>query len=115
MKTVLQSVDETRKQYLSKARRYASRKYRQLREENERYHHASFDVRDALLAAEKRFTDLGTFGVESITEINGHNTNGVELCYLNTGETYDLTICYDWNRQQFILACWGDIVEGTSK
>ena len=111
MKTRQQTKLENRRQYLQKARRYAARKFRELRKDNVGSHHASFDVRDALLAAEKRFTDTGTFGVESVTECNGHDTNGVELCYLNTGDTYELTVCYDWNRQQFIIASWGDIVE----
>jgi len=115
MKSRQQRTDETRAEYLTALRRYAARKYRQLRAENTDSRHASFLVRDALLVAEKYFVDSGTFGVESVTEVNGEGTNVVELCYLNAGDTYELTVCYDWNRQSFIVASYGDVVEAAER
>jgi len=111
MKTKQQLGSETRKQYLTKARRYAARKLREQRNENQFYRHDSFNVAEALRLTEARFVDMGTFGVESITSVNGDETYGLELQYLNSGEMYCLTLCFDETRNCFLIACVGNMIE----
>ena len=99
-------VGESRLAYLRKASRYARRKFNELRELPEYYYaHESFAVRDALLITEARFVDCGTFGVESILGSSDSDT----IDYLNTGDTYELTVLY--YRERFTVGNWGDIVE----
>ncbi len=94
--------------YLKRAARYARSTYNTIRKSADYYNsHNSFAVRDALLKTEKRFTDLGTFGVEYIAK--GHNSKSPSITYLNSGDTYTLTILYV--RGQFRVGCWGNIVE----
>ena len=47
---------------------------------------------------------LHCFGVEGSPD-----TDGNFLSYVNTGETYDLTLCH--YKGKFIISSWGDIVE----
>ncbi len=43
---------------------------------------------------------------------NYHGVEGIEgLDYVNTGETYDLTLLYDRARRTFLLGNWGDWLE----
>ena len=72
-----------------------------------RYCHRSFAVRDALLVVENARPDLGTFGVEHIDR--GSNRRSPAIDYLNTGDTYGLTLLYVNGR--FRVGTWGDIVE----
>ena len=109
MKVRPQRMAESDQVYLDAARQYARRVFNKLREQNSGRHHASFDVRDALLKTEKRFCDLGTFGVESI--IHSGDYQGPEICYLNTGDGYDLTLLYNWGTGRFQIGCWADLVE----
>ena len=57
----------------------------------------------------EHYPDLGTgtFGVEGWCDDCGRNG----ISYLNTGETYDLTICFDSNSERFLIASYGDIAE----
>jgi hypothetical protein len=90
---------------LRRACRYASRKYRELRNtEDYRYCHESFAMRDALQLTEVRFPELRTYGVES-----GQLQSGEYFSYLNTGDTYNPTIVHF--RGRFSVCAWGDIVE----
>lgn len=51
-------------------------------------------------------------GVETV---NGDGPGGfwrdAVLLYVNRGDTYDTTICYDTTKEQFFLGSWGDWVE----
>ena len=107
-KPILQAVGESRLSYLKKARKYAAATLAELIIDPEYGHcHISFAIRDALLATETKFKDLGTFGVEFIAK--GHNKRSPSITYLNTGDTYEMTILRV--RGQFRVGCWGDIVE----
>jgi hypothetical protein len=69
--------------------------------------HRSFLIRDTLLVVEQWFPDLGTSGVEHISAGNGFHSPAID--YLNTGDTYELTIIYIYER--FRVANWGDVFE----
>jgi hypothetical protein len=107
MKARLLKVGETRQAYLQAARRYARARYHFHRNGEHRYCHRSFAVEAALKDTERRFSDLGTFGVEGDCRENGEGH--ITLQYLNTGDSYAATICY-W-RGRFVVTSWGDIVE----
>ena len=99
---------------IHRARRYAADQYRRLRcTEEFNYCHESFAMVRALEMAEeylKKHGDDGFFGVETSTLTIGKRDPHEEyLSYLNTGDSYGLTICH-W-RGRFILSSWGDIVE----
>ena len=103
-----QRTNESREQYLNSARRYARNQFNRLIETIDYRHcHQSHTVAEALRLTEKRFTDLGTFGVEGST--TQFDQDRIEIQYLNAGDSYEATICYYKNR--FIVACWGDIAE----
>lgn len=104
----LQKVGETREQYLARARRYCRTAMDKLSATGEyRYCHESFLIRDTLLAVEATFTDLGTFGVEHTPA--GNNRRSPAIDYLNTGDSYELTLMFINGR--FRVGCWGDLVE----
>jgi hypothetical protein len=93
--------------YLRYAARVARRTLSRLLQTDEyRYCHRSFAIRDAMLVAEKA-CQLGTFGVEYINK--GSNRRSPAIDYLNTGDTYAVTLLYVNGR--FRVGCWGDIVE----
>lgn len=50
---------------------------------------------------------LGTYGVEVITDSEQRRL----LTYCNTGDPYIATLMFDHQENQFIVACWGCIVE----
>ena len=103
-----QKTTETRQQYLRAARAYAARQCRQLRETPDfEYCHESHAVARALHLTEKRFTDLGTFGVEGDCAANGEDH--IDIQYLNASDSYELTLIH-W-KGRFIVGCWGDIAE----
>jgi hypothetical protein len=105
---IQQKVGESREKYLRKAANFAREEYKKLLCEYPYWSsHESFALRDALLNTEKKYSDLGTFGVEYIAE--GKNKKSPEITYLNSGDSYGLTILVVRNR--FIVACWADIVE----
>lgn len=103
-----QKVGESREKYLRRALRFCS-VVREKLIDTERYRHCheSFLIRDILLNVEFVFSDLGTFGVEHIDA--GTNARSPAIDYLNTGDSYDLTLLYI--RGRFRVGCWGDIVE----
>ena len=107
MATILMKPGETRLQYLRKARRYARYRYGIHRHGEHAHCHYSFAVRAALEDTERRFTDTGTFGVEGDCAANGDDH--ITIDYLNSGDTYALTICF-WHGR-FIVSSWGDLVE----
>jgi len=107
MKVQLES-GQTRLDYLRKAMRWCRRQYNRLRESDYTYCHCSFAADKAMERAEERFSDLGTFGVEGMV-FAGQFSDG--LSYLNTGDSYDLTILFDSRRERFFIGSWGDFVE----
>lgn len=108
MKTIPMKVGESRLSYLRKAASFARRTFNAMRGDAAHRHcHESFALRDALLAAEARYCDCGTFGVEHIAA--GSTRRSPAITYLNSGNTYDLTILVI--RGRFSVGCWGDIVE----
>ena len=54
---------------------------------------------------------LGACGVEYLEPENysQHEDNGVY--YVNMGDTYISTLCYDAKYDRIFISCWGDIVE----
>lgn len=103
-----QSSTITRQAYLTKALRYCRKEYNRLREDNQFCHHCSFDATEAMELTEKRFPDLGTFGVEGSCFKDSY-TSG--LSYLNSGDTYEVTILFRSDRERFWVGSWGDFVE----
>jgi len=93
-------IDEVKN--LERARNWTRKRFNALRE-GERCH-PSHHAAQAMKEAEKRY-QLETFGVEGDCTENG----GIDIIYLNTGDTYALTIVYHDNK--FKLTSWGDIVE----
>lgn len=92
--------NETQWQYLKRAAKHARRLVNKWKNQFDYKHcHESFLIRDVLLAIESAY-ELNTFGVEYI---------GDDIQYLNTGDSYGLTILYV--KGKFCAATWGDIVE----
>lgn len=99
---------ENRRGYWNRAHRFCSVVRKKLEETGEYRHcHESCLIRDVLLNVESVFIDLGTSGVEYIPA--GSNRRSPEITYLNTGDSYDLTLMHVNGR--FRLGCWGDLVE----
>lgn len=101
-----QKTTETREDYLRAAARYCRRK---LAEEvdNDIHCHISHNVSKAMESTERRFVDLGTFGVEGDCRLNGEGH--IDIQYLNTGDFYDQTIVF--YRDRLRVASVGDILE----
>jgi len=64
----------------------------------------------------KYFDDVSdnTFGIESVTDENSWVSGyyqDIVLLYANTGDTYDSTLCFDTENQEFFWGSWGDFVE----
>lgn len=68
-------------------------------------HDVFWRVGDALGVANKV---LGNFGVETIYR---KRDGAPVLAYSNTGDTYELTIVYDFTTGRFRATSWGDWVE----
>ena len=51
------------------------------------------------------------FGVEYIAHRNDDQYNCQGITYINMGDTYTCTICYDWYKNQYYVTDWGSIVE----
>ena len=97
-----------RREYVERAARFARKIFNKLSESDDYIHsHESFAVRDALLATEFFFPDMGTFGVEYIRE--GKNSRPPAIDYLNAGDSYEMTVLYV--KGQFRAGSWGDYVE----
>lgn len=54
----------------------------------------------------------GTYGVEAIF---GSRVSWPDLEYLNTGDTYTLTLAYDRIRERFVVTSWGDWIEAAER
>ena len=105
---VLMKVGESRVDYLKRAAKWCRERYRAKRLTTSC--HPSFTAAEVMRDAEKRFTDLGTFGVEGWCDDAGRH--GWE--YLNTGDAYEITILFSTKSERFSVGCWGDIAERLS-
>jgi len=102
----LQKTTETRSNYLTAARKYAAKKFKELRERSDfKWAHESHAAVAALKITEKRFTDIGTFGVEG--------QDGIDIIYLNSGDSYEVTLYY--YKRRFNVGCVGDVIERVSR
>ncbi len=56
---------------------------------------------------------LETCGVEYLEDNRdkGNFSENYGILYCNTGDTYATTILYDYDRGNYYISCWGDIVE----
>lgn len=105
---VLMKVGESRRDYLKRVAKWCRQQYK---EERQHTHcHPSHTADDVMREAEKRFTDLGTFGVEGWCDDRG--SDGWQ--YLNTGDSYGMTILFCSESERFRVGCWGDIAERLS-
>ena len=92
---------------LHKACDWCRRQYNNLRKGEFRHCHSSHAAARAMEMTEKKFPLLSTFGVEGWCDDCGRE--GVS--YLNTGDTYDLTICFHSGSERFFISSWGDAFE----
>ena len=100
-------------QALTRALKVARRKYERLVADDEygafhRSHHAA----EALERAEEWLEKHGhgfTFGVESAS------VQGKDMYYLNSGDTYADTLCWDQEGEEFFIGCWGDWQEAAEQ
>lgn len=51
------------------------------------------------------------FGVEYIERFDDTPHDPLGISYVNLGDTYKTTICYDHSKERLFLSSWGDIVE----
>ncbi len=56
-------------------------------------------------------TVMGTHGVEAVYTDYDSSLNHPTAVYCNTGETYDPTIVYCYQRDRFLVTSWGDYYE----
>jgi len=56
---------------------------------------------------------LGGYGVEAIRDNrwDNHFYMDIGLVYVNMGDAYTPTVCYDTRKDQWIVSSWGDSVE----
>jgi hypothetical protein len=54
---------------------------------------------------------LDCCGVEYLHSDNDSWNIPAGYSYVNTGETYDLTLMYDHKKRRFLVSSWGDIAE----
>lgn len=97
---------------LDKARRYARAQFNKLRQLPEyRYAHSSHSGAKALELTQKKFgsSELGTFGLEGFS--TGLSSG---ISYLNSGDTYEITLMFDSDSNRFRIGSIGDILEKIS-
>ena len=59
---------------------------------------------------------LGGYGIEAIRDNKwSHYHQDIGLTYVNMGDTYTMTVCYDTRSDKWILSSWGDIIERNEK
>ena len=77
----------------------------------ERIRHFMMDD-DVDFALERINTLLGGYGVEAIRDHDFSRYYGdIGLLYVNMGDTYTPTVCYDTRKEKWLVCSWGDIVE----
>lgn len=68
-------------------------------------------VNDAMEEANKILDGHGVEGVSGEGADLGKYWRDTILLYVNLGDTYDKTICYDTDEEDFIVGSWGDFIE----
>lgn len=59
---------------------------------------------------------LHGYGVEAVHDNQwGRYYLSIGLLYVNMGDTYNQTVCYDTRKDRWFVCSWGDIVEKESK
>lgn len=58
---------------------------------------------------------LGACGVEYLDSNDGVYNEDTGVHYVNMGDTYIPTLCYDALTDRIFVSCWGDIVEKNPK
>lgn len=53
-------------------------------------------------------------GVEAIRTVDDTQNDFFGIEYVNMGETYAETICYDWKAGRWLCCSWGSIVESNT-
>ena len=101
MRKIEQSVNESRREYLGKMRRWIVREYQRLIDGEYRHCHNSHPASLAMRKAEEIYIDSGTFGTEGDSDL--------DLTYLNSGENYELTIVF--RKGRFTVDCVGDLMQ----
>jgi hypothetical protein len=56
---------------------------------------------------------IGGYGVEYINHVDDSLNDVLGIDYINLGDTYTTTVCYDHDLSKFVYTSWGDIVEGS--
>jgi len=100
--------NETQRDYLKRARKYAAAEFTRGFSLHGCYsdtHDLEQFVERILARTELVFVDLKTHGVESI------DINGEHWLYLNTGDSYGVTILWSDFTGKFRIGSWGDLVE----
>lgn len=99
--------NETRIEYLKRALKYAAAEF--TRGFRHGWHSDTHDleqlVERILEHTERVFVDLKTHGVEFVELGGGH------YLYLNTGDSYGVTILWNDLTGKFRIGSWGDIAE----
>jgi hypothetical protein len=102
--------NETREQYLERAKDWAVREFRRRTDGRDAYVYTFKEMRRMTLqAVEVEFPDLGTHGPEFIERGAANCRNAPAIHYLNTGETYGKTVMCVAGR--WTWGDWGTIVE----
>jgi len=96
--------------YWEKAIKFAREEYKRLRQHDTR--HPSFTASVALSATERCFPELKTHGVEGFCFDAGGRDG---LTYLNTGDSYGMTILFRSKTERMWLGDWGSFVERNPK
>lgn len=68
-------------------------------------------VNDAMDAANKILDGHGVEGVSGEGADLGKYWRDTILLYVNLGDTYDKTVCYDTDEEEFFIGSWGDFIE----
>ena len=109
MRTPTAKTIQTRLQWLDKIGDPATLA-RQIRAELERIQERAGHLRPSAAQVNYHFTQLDrilqTHGIEHLEDRHGH-----VIDYLNTGDTYTPTICYNRLTGTISITSWGDIVE----
>lgn len=58
---------------------------------------------------------IGAHGVEYIEPAEPSQYEDTGVYYINMGDTYITTLCYDSEKNRIIVSSWGDIVEKNPK
>lgn len=54
---------------------------------------------------------MDTYGVEALGECSDDGRQGPPFEYMNTGDSYVLTLVYDRIKDKLFISSWGDVVE----